>query len=100
MSVSVVVCMRLSGMGWQELGSLSGKNNTAGEGGGQRGGEEPQNHSIGQPQQAWDPEIPHTQKGLNLERKIMNAEVGYLFHPEHNFSKKQKARQAHAARRL
>lgn len=58
------------------------------------------NHSIGQLGQPRDPEIPCTQKGLNLGRKTMNAEVVYLLHPEHRFSQKQKARQGHAARRL
>ena len=38
----VVVQVQLSVIGWQELGSLGGKNDTAGEGGGQRGREEPQ----------------------------------------------------------
>lgn len=29
----------------------------------------------------------HTQKGLKLGRKLVNAEVAYVFHPDHSFSK-------------
>lgn len=29
----------------------------------------------------------HTQKGLKLGRKLANANVAYVFHPDHSFSK-------------
>lgn len=32
----------------------------------------------------------HTLKGLKLGRKFMNAEVAYVFHPDHNFSQNKK----------
>lgn len=44
--------------------------------------------------------ISLSQKGLNLETKITHTKVVYLFHPRHNFSKKQKARQCQVVRRL